>query len=77
MKLTQNEMNWASKQARKLLKRWKELNTDNWRIANADVPEEVAAYEDLRSHGCCGSMNLDLVHPTTGRRILVGCNYGH
>jgi hypothetical protein len=75
MALTEDEKSWAWEQMATEL--GDEPCVDNERIADADDSEEVAAYEEAERHGCCGSMNLTLTHPTTGKTILVGCNYGH
>ncbi len=48
---------------------------DNERFAYLDDPEQVAAYEDAREHGCCGYVDVDII--VGGRPAMIGCNYGH
>jgi len=75
MALSQIEIDWAFSVLRSDME--EELCVDNMRIASADDPVEVLAYEAIRDDGCCGAYDRRLVHPETGKTILVGCNYGH
>lgn len=75
MTLSQMEIDWAFSVLRSDME--EESCVDNMRIASADDPVEVLAYEAIRDDGCCGTYDRRLVHPETGKVILVGCNYGH
>lgn len=75
MSLSQAEIDWAFSILKTDME--DELCVDNIRIADLDDPVEVSAYETIRDDGCCGSYDRRLVHPETGKAILVGCNYGH
>ena len=48
---------------------------DNTRLAYKDDPEQVAAYEQQESEGCCGFVDLEVT--IAGRAAIIGCNYGH
>lgn len=48
---------------------------DNHRFAYLDDEDGVAAYEDRRREGCCGSRDVEVV--IAGRAAIIGCNYGH
>lgn len=75
MALSQIEIDWAFEVLTHEVEN--EDCVDNHRIADASDPEEVAAYEAIRDGGCCGSFDTQIVHPKTGKTILIGCNYGH
>jgi hypothetical protein len=48
---------------------------DNWRIARADNPAEVAEYNRIAERGCCGAVN-EIVY-FQGVKFMIGFNYGH
>jgi len=48
---------------------------DNWRIAKRDDSYDRVLYDEIASHGCCGSFNTVVV--VDGEEFLIGCNYGH
>lgn len=48
---------------------------DNVREAWADDEAQKAHYREIRASGCCGS--FDRVVKIKGRRMWIGCNYGH
>ena len=37
----------------------------------------MSRHEEIRSGGCCGSVDVELHHRPTGRRFLLGFNHGH
>jgi hypothetical protein len=50
-------------------------NIDNHRFAIQGNPEQESDYERLRSHGCCGYVDVELQFD--GGVLLYGFNYGH
>jgi len=48
---------------------------DNCRIARKNDSNEVNAYEEARSEGCCGFFDMEIL--VDGEVFLIGCNYGH
>lgn len=50
-------------------------NTDNLRLARANVESEVAAYKAAQADGCCGS--YDETIEVDGVTIMIGFNFGH
>jgi hypothetical protein len=48
---------------------------DNHREARVDNADEMLRYEDIRSHGCCGS--YDRTIELDGVKITFGFNHGH
>lgn len=49
---------------------------DNIRWAVLGDPEQMDAYDEAVSEGCCGSFDGEVTAPD-GHTYLVGCNYGH
>lgn len=47
---------------------------DSIRVARADNPGEMKAFESARS--CCGS-DEDRIVGASGQIYVIGCNYGH
>lgn len=75
--LNEQEQAWAEEQVVNTMAEGDEPNWDNLRIADMDDELEMALFQDAEYNGCCGSYNEEVVHPTTGKRIMIGCNYGH
>jgi predicted aldo/keto reductase-like oxidoreductase len=50
--------------------------TDNYRFSPMDDPEGLDEFEAIKESGCCGSYERE-VEDSTGRKWLIGCNYGH
>ncbi len=53
---------------------------DNLRLARAENPEEVAAYDHVASEGCCGAVDERVTVTEADQSstvILVGFNFGH
>lgn len=48
---------------------------DNYRVCNPGIPEEFEAYKKAQRRGCCGVFEWSL--SIRGKKILIGCNYGH
>ena len=48
---------------------------DNYRFAYEDDAEATRLYYDLKSAGCCGFFDADII--VDGRNAIIGCNYGH
>jgi len=48
----------------------------NIRIAELTSQEEIADYNDQMKAGCCGYYDEIFTH-TSGRRFMIGFNYGH
>lgn len=48
---------------------------DNFRVARSEDSWEKAAFEYVRSHGCCGSYEEEVV--IRGVKFIIGCNFGH
>lgn len=48
---------------------------DNFRFAFRDQAAEVDEYEEARSDGCCGFVDMEV--EVDGRVYWMGCNYGH
>lgn len=48
---------------------------DNHRVARVNNPTEMAAYEEAKAYGCCGSR--DRIIEIDGVEITFGFNYGH
>ncbi|QNN99979.1 hypothetical protein phiPsa267_101 [Pseudomonas phage phiPsa267] len=46
---------------------------DSFRMAFFDDDAQVEAYDDAVT--CCGS--FDTTMKINGKRVLIGCNYGH
>jgi len=49
---------------------------DNFRFSPMDDPEGLVQFEEVKTHGCCGSYERE-VFDKTGRKWLIGCNHGH
>lgn len=49
---------------------------DNYRFSPMDDPEGLNEFEIIKERGCCGSYERE-VEDKTGRKWLIGCNYGH
>jgi hypothetical protein len=49
---------------------------DNYRFSPMDDPEGLQEFEEISKRGCCGSYERE-VSDSTGRKWLIGCNYGH
>jgi hypothetical protein len=49
----------------------------HFRVADVDMPEELAKYEEIQSGGCCGSVDEEIQHYPTARRFKFGFNFGH
>ena len=77
MALTAEERQWAYEQLQNLIDSEELDYVDNYRVAEVGDSAEEAEYERIRDEGCCGSVNQVYTHPTTGKQILVGCNWGH
>ena len=68
---------------RRAVDQWWEANdsddfdcVDNYRFATKGNAAEEAAYDETRTLGCCGS--VDVVLPCDdGTTLLFGFNYGH
>jgi hypothetical protein len=50
---------------------------DNVRIAELTSQSELEEYEYQKSKGCCGAIDTEVQHRESGRRFLLGFNYGH
>lgn len=48
---------------------------DNYRFAFQDDNEAMNQYEDIRSGGCCGFFDEEIM--VAGRLATIGCNFGH
>lgn len=77
MALTTTERDWANSEIERIMNEEGEDCVDNYRAADLDDDAEMAEYEEAERHGCCGFFSREVVHPETGKRILIGCNYGH
>ena len=42
-----------------------------------ELTDAAGADEFDEARSCCGSLERELVHGPTGRRFMVGINYGH
>ena len=51
-------------------------HADNYRFSPMDDSEGLEEFEEIKEHGCCGSYERE-VEDHTGRKWLIGCNYGH
>lgn len=51
-------------------------NSDNFRIAGIDNPEQLEAYAKALRRGCCGYHDTVFVD-RYGCMYLIGFNYGH
>ena len=49
---------------------------DNYRFTPTDDDEGMGEFEEISSHGCCGSAEFT-AKDATGREWMIGCNYGH
>ena len=76
MALTNEEREWALDEIRAEMENQHEYCVDNHRMADADDSAEIQAFEQASFWGCCGSFEREVVHPN-GKKILIGCNYGH
>jgi hypothetical protein len=47
----------------------KHLSPEAWKA--------MGRHEQIRQGGCCGSFDTEYHHYKTGRRFLLGFNYGH
>ncbi len=50
-------------------------NADHFRVCDISIPEEMESFELNR--GCCGTHEIQVTHPGTGRMFWLGFNYGH
>lgn len=48
---------------------------DNYRMAHEDDAIQMAEYQAAIEDGCCGS--FDALVEIDGKRVWIGCNYGH
>jgi hypothetical protein len=49
---------------------------DNLRFAPMDDPDGLDEFESIKEHGRCDSYERE-VSDNSGRKWLIGCNYGH
>ena len=49
---------------------------DRFRFTPMDDDEGMHQFEFVKDGGCCGSFER-IVEDATGRKWLIGCNYGH
>ncbi len=77
MALTPEERKWAEEQLNDIIDLHDLDYVDTQRIAEVDDVEEETVYFSLKNSGCCGEHDEVITHPTTGKAIRVGCNYGH
>lgn len=75
MALTEEEDDWAFQQL-EVEVRGQHI-TENYRSADPTDDNDMAFYKAAEDRGSGPSVGLELVHPVTGRTILVGCNYGN
>lgn len=47
----------------------------NYRFSPMDDLEGLKEFEEIERYGCCGSYERE-VADNTGRKWLIGCNYG-
>jgi hypothetical protein len=73
MALTKEEIDWALDQIELYVD---DPCIDNYRFAELGDEAEEETYEGAKSVGCCGSFDMEVTHPN-GKRMLIGCNYGH
>ena len=76
MALTTEEFEWALCELEKFILKYDLECVDNFRFADAADAEEVNRFEEASRMGCCGSYDGEEIHPN-GKKILIGCNYGH
>lgn len=50
---------------------------DNTRWAEMRISSQMRRYRRQQENGCCGRHDEVVTHPATGRRFLIGFNYGH
>ncbi len=48
---------------------------DNDRIGYYDDEKSMQAYKNIKSKGCCGFRDYDVI--IAGRKAIIGCNFGH
>lgn len=77
MALTADERYWALGEISRIMEEECEACVDNERVADPNDSAEMREFDEQSFHGCCGTMEKEVVHPQTGKRILIGCNYGH
>ena len=64
--------------AKRLGKRMKNCECiDNLRFADKADLEQVVEYERQRDHGCCGFVDMEIKHHSSGRTFILGFNHGH
>lgn len=78
------EARWLSDQINKF---WEESeeedggsyyeNADNYRLAIKNDKPSMDAFDEIDSHGCCGSANLEFGPSPNGQTYMYGFNYGH
>jgi len=59
-----------------LIERFDLEYADTYRFSPLDDPQGMEEFEFISNHGCCGSFEHE-VDDSTGRKWMVGCNYGH
>jgi hypothetical protein len=52
-------------------------NCDNFRWAESTNRAQMRRYHRWQALGCCGSYDDEIVDRDTGRRFMIGFNYGH
>jgi hypothetical protein len=76
MALSTEELTWAWNKLEECIFQNDLDCSDNIRIADVDDTEEMKQYEQIAEKGCCGSFEEVIIHPN-GKKIMIGCNYGH
>lgn len=74
MALSQEERNWAAAELYGYMQ--DEDCVNNERFADSNDAEEIASYNKAR-WGCCRTFDTVEYHPMTGKKILIGCDYGN
>lgn len=68
---------WLERQIDEMREEVNDPCIDNTRWAEKSVSRQRRAYYRAKAEGCCGSEDMEVTHPETGRVFLIGCNYGH
>jgi hypothetical protein len=50
---------------------------DNTRFAETTNEEEMRNYNEQQKEGCCGFFDKEVTHKKTGRKFMIGFNFGH
>jgi len=68
---------FLAKRASSLINKINDPCIDNYRVAEIGNILEEEEYKNLQKNGCCGFSDTLITHYASGRKFMLGFNYGH